>query len=247
MKKIIILVSLVFLLSSCASTTSRKHHENLAMATRDLGAAYLNQRNFTAALKELLNAEKTIPDDPYLHNYLGEAYLAKKRPDLAEKHFKKASTLKPDYIPAKNNLGTAYLKQKKWDQALKCFKSITGELLYVTPEYPLCNMGWAYLGKKEYRSAKESFAKALKLKPDFINAIHGLATTNIETEQAHLSVDLLTKAITKNPGIAILHYDLAKAYEALHQSQKAKQSWKAVVLLSPGSELASEAEVHLKY
>lgn len=236
----------LFLLTGCGVQSTSTHKKRIALATRDLGEAYLTQGNPTAALKELLNAEKTIPDDPFLQNDLGLAYMAKKRPELAEQHFKKAVALRPDYIPAKNNLGSAYLKQKKWDPAIECFESITDELLYATPEKPYCNMGWAYLEKKEYRKAKENFKKALDIKPDFINAIHGLATTNLKTEQAHLSLTLLKKAVKENPEIAVLHYDLAKSYEATGQGEKAKPSWKAVIQFSPDSDLAREAELYLK-
>ncbi|MFO7749012.1 MAG: tetratricopeptide repeat protein [Desulfobacteraceae bacterium] len=245
MKKRLTVICLIMLLSSCAATTDLKHQKEIARATKDLGEAYLSQGNYTAALKELLTAEKTIPDDPYLQNDLGLAYIAKKRPGLAESHFKRAVTLKPDYIPAKNNLGSAYLKQKKWDEAIDCFESITGELLYATPEKPFCNLGWAYLGKKAYRQAKENFAKAIDIRPGFINAIHGIAVTNLATRQAHLSVELLEKTVADRQGIAILHYDLAKTYEALDRHRAAKKQWRAVMELSPDSDLAKEAKRHL--
>ncbi|MEA2061208.1 MAG: tetratricopeptide repeat protein [Thermodesulfobacteriota bacterium] len=131
------------------------------------------------------------------------------------------------------------------DPAVECFESITDELLYATPEKPYCNMGWAYLEKEKYRKAKKNFKKALDIKPDFINAIHGLATTNLKTEQAHLSLTLLKKVVKENPEIAVLHYDLAKSYEATGQGEKAKPSWKAVIQFAPDSDLAREAEMHL--
>ena len=247
MKRVIVpfLVLAVFLLPSCISEVRQQTHED-AVNSMNIGHAYLVQSNYTIALKELLKAEKIIHDDPYLEDDLGLAFMAKKRFALAEKHFKRAVKLKPDYIPAKNNLGTSYLKQKKWDLAISIFKSISKDLLYATPHYPLSNMGWAYIGKKEYGYAKESFSKALKLKPDFTPAVHGLATVFLKTSKGYSAVNILTRAIKNNPRAAIFHADLAKAYEIMEQFSKAKKSWETFISLAPESSLATEAKAHIK-
>ncbi len=244
-------LAVLFLLSSCASEVRqinevRQTHQD-AVNMMNIGHAYLIQGNYTIALQKLLKAEMTIHNDPYLEDDLGLVFMAKKRFDLAEKHFKKAVMIKPDYIPAKNNLGTAYLQQKKWDIAITIFKSISDNLLYATPHYPLSNIGWAYIGKKEYNTAKKNFLKALKLKPDFIPAIHGLATVYIKTDNGYPAVNLLTKALNNDPRVIIFHADLAKTYEVMHQFSKAKRSWETLIgLVPPESSLAIEAKDHIK-
>ena len=120
------------------------------------------QGNYTAALKELMAAEQLTPDDPYLQNDLGLIYMVKDRLDLAIEHFKKALALKPDYAPAMNNLGTVYLAQQNWDAAIVCFKAITGDLLYVTPHFPLSNLGLAYYNQKKYDLSAKYYQEALK-------------------------------------------------------------------------------------
>lgn len=203
------------------------------------------QGNYTAALKELIKAEKITPDDPYLHNDLGLTYMAKNRPDLAENHFKKAINIKPDYVPAKNNLGSSYLKQEKWDLAIESFKAISDDLLYATPHYPLSNLGWAYLGKKNLKAAEHYFSMALREKSDFINAIHGLATVYMKRSKLQSAFNLLNKGIEKNSktaAIAVLYADLARVYEKRGQHAKAKSSWKKVIDLAPKSSLTQEGE-----
>ncbi len=238
----LLLASLTLL--SCAS--NRVQEQKIAAATVELGEVYLNQGNFTAALKALLDAEKVLPNDPYLHNDLGVAYMGKERFELAEHHFKKAVTLKPDYIPARNNLGTAYLKQKKYDKAIECYKQFSTDLLYSTPHFAFSNMGWAYLGKNNQPLARKYFSKALNLKPDFINAVHGLATSYIQSGNARKAEAIIEKTLKKRPNASVLHADLARAYEALNQSSQARAAWERVLLFAPeATPLALEAESKL--
>lgn len=242
-----VLISLFVCLISMACTTNSVHQRSIAEATITLGEAHLNQGNFTAALKELLDAEKILPNNPYLHNDLGIAYMGKEVFDLAEDHFKRALALKPDYIQAQNNLGAAYLKQKKYDQAIQCYAQFSKNLLYTTPHFAFSNMGWAYLGKGEYILAENSFLKALNEEPDFINAIHGLASTYLESGNPIKAEALLQKKLAKLPRAAILHADLAKAYELMNHPDRAKEMWKQALIFAPeGTPLALEAESKLK-
>ncbi|MBT7088796.1 pilus assembly protein PilF, partial [bacterium] len=137
MKNLISLFFVVLFMVSCVSKNMDvENKKEIALATQRLGEELYRNGNHTAALKNLLEAQKTIPNDPYLFNSLGLVYLVKFRNDLAEKSFKKALEFKPDYIRAKNNLGAAYMKQEKWDLAIQCFKEVSENLLYATPEIP---------------------------------------------------------------------------------------------------------------
>ena len=85
------LVLVIFFVASCGGTQLRKEQ---AEASRKLGEAYLKDKNYTYALRELLKAEELHPDDHILQNYLGIAYRQKGKPDLAIKHFENALKLK---------------------------------------------------------------------------------------------------------------------------------------------------------
>jgi len=236
----------LFLISCASKNTDVGSKKEIAIATQRVGEEYYNSGKYTAALRNLLDAYKTLPDDPWLNNSLGLVYLAKNRPDLAETHFKKALDLKPDYTQAKNSLGATYLKQKKWDLAIRCFKEISGNLLYTTPEMPLSNLGWAYFHQRMYKTAKIYFEKSLEFRPDFLIAVHGLALIYIETGYYSRAINFLHHALEKNPGAAILHSDLAKAYEAVKEFKKARNSWNVVLKLVPEtSPLAREATKRL--
>jgi type IV pilus assembly protein PilF len=241
-----LLFALLFFISCASKNVSSEKKIKIATATQHLGEEYYNSGQYTAALKKLLEAYETLPDDPYLHNSLGLVYLAKKRESLAEEHFKTALKLKPDYIHAKNNLGVTYLKQKKWDLAIEYFEKVADNLLYATPEIPLSNLGWAYFNQKMYKKARFYFEKALDIQPDFLFAIHGLSSIYIKTEYYAKAIDYLHYKLKNNPEAAILHSDLAKVYEALKDYSQARKSWNLVLQLEPStSPLAREAQERL--
>jgi len=77
----------VLLAFSCASDVAlRKKQEE---AKRNVGEAYLAERNFYRCIERATGSGKVVPDDPLLQNCLGLAYMGKKRLDLAVVHFKK--------------------------------------------------------------------------------------------------------------------------------------------------------------
>lgn len=230
-------------LSGCVpNETLRKQGES----SRNLGEAYMAQQNYTAALKELLAAEQLTPDDPYLHNDLGLTYMARDRVDLAIQHFKRALALKPDYAPAMNNLGTAYLALQDWDAAIVCFKSISGDLLYVTPHFPLSNLGLAYYNQKKYDLSAKYYLEALKIEPKFQPAIRGLGRTYQAQGKRIEAVSLLEEGVKLFPKSPELNSELGAAYMASKNYPAAASAYARVIELSqPSSALAKEAQKSL--
>jgi Tfp pilus assembly protein PilF len=238
--RLVLSLFLVFFIASCATNIEvRKKQEE---ASRNLGEAYLQQRDFSSALREFLKAEKIYSKDPYLQNDLGLAYMAKGRLDLAIKHFKKAVKLKPDYTPARNNLGAAYFDKKDWDLAIACFKEIVDDIFYATPHYPLTNLGWAYYNKQEYEVAEKYYRDALKLEPNFFKALRDLGRTYIAMERAADAAAMLEKAVENYPRSAESYFYLAKAYSLSREYKKAIKAYNKVIELAPESFLAGEAK-----
>ena len=247
MKQICFLMFVTLMFSSCASKNIAPSKEKeIALATLQQGIEFYNTGKYILALKKLLEAEKTIPNNADLHNGLGLVYLIKERPELALKHFKKAVKLNPEFIEAKNNLGAVYLAIEKWDNAIKIFEEVSENLLYATPQIPVSNLGWVYYHQKNYTKAKDHFLKALDISPNYLVPAHGLATIYIETGYQYQAIDFLQRMLIKSPDAAILHSDLAKAYESVKRFDQAKRSWQIVVKLEPEtSALAKEAEKRL--
>ena len=248
MKGIFAAIFCVLLLVSCASSpATNTKNRKIAQAIHQEGKVYFEHKRYSIALGKYLQAVKTIPDDRFLQYDIGITYMIKKKYGLAERHFKKALELEPDFMPAMNALGAAYLEQEKWDKAIECLNNSVNSLLYVTPHYSLTNLGWAYLGKKNYGLARDHFLQALKKAPNYPRALHGFVNVSLETNQEYSALRKLDKAIKKLPESMIIHYDFARIYEKLGQSSKAKEYWKKVIDLAPDeSTFKEEAEDKLK-
>ncbi len=227
-------------LSGC---TPNQNLKKQGESSRNMGEAYMSQGNYTLALKELMAAEKLIPDDPYLQNDLGLAYKGKDRLDLAIQHFKKAIVLKPNYAPAMNNLGTAYMEQQNWDEAIVCFKSITEDLLYATPHYPLSNLGLAYYHLKKYDLSEKYYQKALRVEPKFLPAIRGLSRTYQAQGKLSEAIALLEDGVNLLPKSPELYSELGAAYTAFKKYPAAAAAYARVIELSQTSTpLSREAQ-----
>ncbi|MBW2741097.1 MAG: tetratricopeptide repeat protein [Deltaproteobacteria bacterium] len=231
---------LIFCIASCSANIEVRKKQG--EASRNLGEAYMQQRDFTSALREFLKAEKIYSKDPYLQNDLGLAYMAKERLDLAIKHFKKAVKIKPDYAPAINNMGFAYVAKKDWDSAITCFKEIVDDILYATPHHPLTGLGGAYYNKQEYKLAEKYYRDALNLEPNFIIALRGLGRTYMAVERDADAIAMLEKAVKNYPRSAESYFYLAKAYCLSREYKKAVSAYNKVVELAPDSPIAREAQ-----
>ncbi|THB78813.1 MAG: tetratricopeptide repeat protein [Desulfobacteraceae bacterium] len=241
-------VSLIMtcVLTGCASTGSSVPGQNqieIAKAEQKLGESYYLAGRYAEALRKLLDAEKIIPNDPFLQNSLGLVYMVNERYSTAETYFTKALSIKPDYIVAKNHLGVTLIKQEKWDAAISLYEEMSQNLLYASQENTYANLGWAYRGKKEYSKAKQSFEKALEIRPCFPVASHGLATVYLDMLQQDECIRFLNQCLLEYPEMDILHADLARAYESVNDFTSAYESWKKVIELSPqNSSLNKEAK-----
>ena len=238
--RFILSLFLIFFMVSCAANIEIQKKQG--EASRNLGEVYLQQRDFSSALREFLKAENIYPMDPYLQNDLGLSYMAKDRLGLAIKHFKNAVKLKPNYAPAINNLGTAYIARKEWDMAIACFKEIIDDILYVTPHFPLTNLGWAYYNKQEYELAEKYYRDALALDPNFIIALRGLGQTYIVMERAADAAAMLEKAVKIYPRSDESYFYLARAYRLSREYKKAISAYNKVVELAPDGPFAIEAQ-----
>jgi len=244
---ILLLLCVTVFSSACAPTSAiSPQDKKKANAARDLGEAYLREKQYTAALKELYKAEKLNPEDPTLQNDLGLVYMAKEKYELAVTHFEKAVKLKPDYSLAKNNLGSVYLALKEWDKAIAVLEPVTTDMLYATPQYPLSNLGWAYYNKGDYDKARKYLEEALELKPDFAIAKLNLGRTYLATGRLHQARTLLEKIASESPNNPVVLLELGRTYRLLGDYNSARLALRGAIEFTEDSDLALKAVEELR-
>ena len=240
-------------LAACSSPGSKKapdaspeRNQALAEATRNVGEAYLSGGNLLAALRELKKAEALYPEDPITQFDLGLTYYYRDRYDQAIEHLQRAIRLKPDYAPAINTLGNTYSAMGQWDKAIETYEKIIEDAFYGTPHFALSNMGVAYYHKKDYAQAEHYFLEALKLNPDFINALAGLGTLYIDQGRYYEAVVKLGRAVRKDPKVGKLHFELGRAYRGQGDTVQARAEFAKAAELAPDTPLAADAQKELK-
>jgi tetratricopeptide (TPR) repeat protein len=225
---------------------SPERKQALAEATRSVGEAYLSGGNLIAALRELKKAEALYPDDHITQFDLGLTYYYRDRYDQALEHLQRAIRLKPDYAPAINTLGNTYSAMGQWDKAIETYERILEDAFYGTPHFALSNMGVAYYNKKDYVQAEHYFLEALKMNPDFINALAGLGTLYIDQGRYDEAVVKLGRAVRKDPKVGKLHFELGRAYRGQGDTVQAKAEFAKAAELAADTPLAADAQKELK-
>lgn len=242
-------------LSACAAGGARPPagepeggSKNLAAAeaTRNVGEAFLVEGNLIGALREFKKAEALNPDDPITQYNLGLVYYYRERYDLAIQHLERVLQLRPNYAPAHNTLGNVYAARQEWAKAIAAYERVIEDAFYATPFFPLSNMGLAYYHQKEYGMAEKHFLEALKLKPDFVNALAGLGMTYNATGRYAQAAGRLETALKKEPKSPHLHFELGRAYAGLGETEKARAAFARVVELAPGTPLAADAQAQAR-
>ena len=162
----------VYLLSE--AFTSRPDLQSLY---QHLGLQFFSRKKYNQAKVEYLKALKFKSNIPIIHKNLGLIYFNSKNYKRAERAYRKALQLNPGYTPALAKLALSLAAQKKYTSAERKFK----QAIRVEPSNAdhYLNLGhFYYYLKKNYRGAKSSYRKALKLNSGLIKATNNLRDIN---------------------------------------------------------------------
>ena len=124
---ITIVLLLLASLTACAASAQKRRER--AETHLNLGTAYVEAGDYTAALRELLAAEKDAPNNPKIHYYLAIAYFGKGHNEFAAAEAERSVNLKNDYPAAYNLLGTIYYAQGRYDRAIAAFNKALADVL----------------------------------------------------------------------------------------------------------------------
>jgi tetratricopeptide (TPR) repeat protein len=154
----------VFLLNEAFTPQS-----DLQSLHQHLGLQLFSRKKYNQAKAEYLKALKFKPNAPVIHKNLGLIYFNSKNYRRAEKAYRKALQLNPGYTPAIAKLALSLAAQKKYISAERKFKQAIQAEPSNADHY--LNLGhFYYYLKKDYKGAKNSYKKALKLNSRLVKA-----------------------------------------------------------------------------
>ena len=225
-------------LTGCVATSSSGRP---ASYHYQMGVSYLEERNYTAALTDLSEAEKLDPNNAELQYNLGRALTGKRRLDLAEQRFLRALALRPNYSDARNDLGVLYLETSRWDNAIQQFRAVKDDLFYPRHDHALINLSLAYLGKGDYSSAMEELQIVRASDPR--NPVVRVSIGRVlfaqgKTQQA---VDEYRRAIEIAPDYSHAYFHLGLALMKQSKLSAARDAFKEVVRIAPDSGVGHSA------
>jgi tetratricopeptide (TPR) repeat protein len=141
----------------------------------NLGLAYLNRREYQAALNELTVAHRLNSREPSVLNNLALAQNASGLKFEAIATLKEALQIAPELVEAHNNLGTILFEYKMFDEAWHEFN----EVLIRDPSSMSArfNLARTLVEKREYEPANRQFEAVLASDPNDVAARYELAAS----------------------------------------------------------------------
>ncbi|MCK9571933.1 MAG: tetratricopeptide repeat protein [Candidatus Omnitrophica bacterium] len=167
-----------------------------------LASSYFKKNDLPAAITQLKLVVTDDVDDVQAHALLSLIYSLRQEeaPALAEFEIalKNASALAPENVEVYKCLGDLYFRQNKLVQARGMYKLITG----LNPDDP---EGYFYLASVEYElknfpEAEIAFKSALKLNPDYHQALNSLGYAYLEkNKNINAAGKMIKKALKLDP------------------------------------------------
>ena len=204
---------------------------------------YQQKGDNKAAIIQLKNALQKNPDDVDARYLLGTSYNEIADFQSAEKELRKALSLGMSSAKVSPDLGKTLLMQGKFQMVLDEIKQISGE----KESAEISSLrGNAYLALGKGKEAKESFEQALKIKPDFPDALIGLARHSITEKNIDAATHFSEQAVTKNPQNAYALLFKGDLLRAQGKIEPALAVYDQVLKLQPDNNLAHINKAYLE-
>jgi tetratricopeptide (TPR) repeat protein len=184
---------------------------------------YSRQNDKAKAESVLQERVKNEPSNPVAVQNLANFLLLGNRYDEAETLMKRVVDDKKDFPAGREMLGDFYMRAKKYDQALQQYQEGAKEDSKNAPKYQERIVAvYEATGRRDEALKLAKNLAANNPKDASISEIYStLLLQNGSQTEVTKSVDELKTLVANNPGDGALHFQLARAYFGLGQTDKA--------------------------
>ncbi len=182
-----VLVLVVILAGACASQQSQdpdreSDKRRAAVSNTSLGLEYMNRGQYEVALGKLKKAVREDPSYAPAQTVTAVLYERIGEQELAGKFYKKAYEVDPKDGDVNNNYGVYLCQTGKEKQAIEHFHKALEDPFYSTPSIAMTNAGSCALRYGDLAGADEYLRAALKIEPDFPDALMNMARLSFERQ-----------------------------------------------------------------
>jgi eukaryotic-like serine/threonine-protein kinase len=211
-----------------AAQQAQQLNEKLPEVHSALGAVYSTTGKYSEAISELNRSLALSPNSDEAYRRLGDAYLLSGNGAQATEALQKAIALNPYFWVNQDSLGNAYVQLGDYQKALQAFTQITVLEPNIDTGYE--NVGIVYAQQGKYDQAVPYLRKALQIEPTF-TTYSNLGSAFFYLKQYSNSADMFEKAVALNPNNTLTMANLADAYRAGGQQDKARTAYQQAISL----------------
>jgi type IV pilus assembly protein PilF len=234
-------------LAGCASHPSApSKDETRAAVLLQAGVDALGRKEYSQALRSLLDAAKYTPKAPDIWSNIGVAYVGKSELGKAEESWKKALQIDNKYNDARLNLGVLYSRQKRYPEAERVLIEASKDLTYGKLHQVAFQRAIIYLELKRPLLAEQQLKVATRENSTYCPAWFQLGLIQKErgdyAEAAESFRGSVMGTCYKNPQA---HFEIAQLYLKAKELPQAKSKLLEIIELFPTSEWAKKSEATL--
>jgi len=212
---IVVTVVAAVALDGCASQQrATRKKDDASDYNTQLGIAYLGQGDVPLAKEKLDRALQENPDNPKVHSARAMLFDRMGETKQADSEYQTALHLAPDDPDVSNNYAVYLCQLGRADDGVRRFEAVARNALYRTPWVAYTNAGVCLRRAKRNADAAKNFKQALKLRPNFSEAVYQLADLQFgdgNLADARAQVDTYLGAFEETPDLLLLAVRIARA------------------------------------
>jgi type IV pilus assembly protein PilF len=227
---LLLLIASLVIVSGCASSQSddsinESKSRKAAESNTSLGLEYMERGQYEVALGKLKKAIKEDPDYAPAHTVIAVLYERIGEIELAGRHYQKAYEADPKNGDVNNNYGVYLCKSGKGKNAIDHFLNALDDPFYSSPSVALTNAGSCAMRLGDLINANDYLRQALKIEPEFPDALMAMARLNFEKESyltARAFMQRYEAVTNHNADSLLLAYKIESASGDLKAAKKYK-------------------------